>query len=331
MKKIFFPFIMLLLISGLLSAQPEKEIVIPSYLKPGDTIALVAPSYKQDVKDIEFAVRWLDSLGFHILLGKCMDTKTSTVYCGSEEERLADFQAALDNPSVKAVMATRGGYGAVKLLDKLDFSLFSRYPKWLCGFSDFTAFHSHLNRVCRTATIHSVMPAIITPESIKRESVQSLIDALTGKILKYEVSPNPHNRNGNSCGELVGGNLSVLVSLSGSLSEMDFDGKILVIEDCDEYYYHIDRMLTELRRAGKLEHLAGLIVGNFVRLKELKTDGLAMNKSIEQIVLSNCEGYHFPILFDAPIGHVKNNHAYRLGLPCRLTVGVKCNITMEPM
>ena len=326
MKKISILFLLPVVMLGNLYSQKERSIIVPPYLKAGDTIGLVAPSYKQNIEEIEFAMKWLDSLGFKVLLGNCLDTKKSTIYAGSEEERLADFQSMLDNPSVKAIMAARGGYGAVKLLDKLDFTRFTQHPKWLCGFSDLTCFHSHLNKVYRTASIHSVMPFIITPGNCHNEAAQSLIKALKGEPLEYAVSPDPHNRQGQAKGELIGGNLSLLVSLSGSVSEMNFDGKILVMEDCDEYYYHIDRMLTELRRAGKLEHLAGLIVGEFVRLKEIQTDGVVMGKTLEEIVLENCEGYDFPILFNAPVGHVKNNYALRLGCVCQLEVGTNCVI-----
>lgn len=329
MKKAFVLFLLSVVLFGNSFSQKERDIIIPEYLKRGDTIGLVAPSYKQNINEIEFALKWLDSLGFKVLIGNCMDTKKSSLYAGTEEERLADFQSMLNNPSVKAIMATRGGYGALKLIDRLDFTRFNQHPKWLCGFSDITCFHSHLNKVYRTASIHSVMPFIITPENCNNEAAQSLIKALTGEPLQYTVAPNSYNRNGHAEGELIGGNLSLLVSLSGSVSEMEFDEKILVIEDCDEYYYHIDRMLTELRRAGKLEHLAGLIVGEFVRLKEIQTDGVVMGKKIEEIVLENCRDYHYPILFNAPVGHVRNNYALRLGCLCQMDVGENCVIRVE--
>lgn len=313
------------------SVDTTHGVIVPPFLAKGDTVVLIAPSYKEDLEDIAYAVNWLESQGFYVLPGHCIDTRKSTIYSGTDEERAADLQAAIDNPSVKAVLATRGGYGAVRVVDKVDWSRFRENPKWLCGFSDFTVFHSHVNRQCKVATIHSMMPLSINEENSELIGAQSFLKAIQGDSLVYTVSPNSKNKPGKATAEIIGGNLSILISLTGSVSEMDFDGKILFIEDCDEYYYHVDRMLMELKRAGKLENLAGLIVGGFVRLKEIRTPGIKFGKQIEDIVLDVCGEYSYPILFDFPAGHIKTNCALRLGGNCLLEVGEKGAVSTVKM
>lgn len=302
------------------AGQTDESVIIPPYLKKGDTIAFVAPAYKDDWNEIKYAVQWFEKQGFHILKGKCIDLRHSSIYSGTDAERAADFQAMLDNPSVKAIMATRGGYGTVHMIDKVDWSHFREHPKWICGFSDITVFHSHVNRQCRVATLHSMMPLSIREDNSEQQGAQSLLKALKGQPLVYSVPSSAKNRVGKAKGELIGGNLSLLISLTGSVSEMDYDGKILFIEDCDEYTYHVDRMLMELKRAGKLEHLAGLIVGGFVRLKEIEEPRIKFGKSVEDIVLDICGEYSYPILFDFPAGHIKTNCALRLGTTCTMDV-----------
>ena len=298
----------------------NEGVIVPPFLSKGDTIGLVAPAYKDDLNEIKYAIQWLEKQGFHILNGQCIDLHHSTIYSGTDEERAADFQAMLDNPSVKAIVATRGGYGVVRMIDKVDWSHFREHPKWICGFSDITVIHSHVNRQCRVATIHSMMPLSIKAENSEQIGAQSLLKALKGQPLAYTVPSSAKNRAGKATGELIGGNLSLLISLTGSVSEMDYDGKILFIEDCDEYYYHVDRMLMELKRAGKLEKLAGLIVGGFVRLKEIDAPNIKFGKTVEEIVWDVCGEYSFPILFDFPAGHIKTNCALRLGTTCTMEV-----------
>lgn len=229
-------------------------------------------------------------------------------FAGNDELRRKDLQQFLDDKSIKAIIAARGGYGTIRIIDELDFSLFNKNPKWLVGFSDITVLHSHIHETCGVQTIHGQMPLNI-PDATK-PSLESLRKALFGEPLNYTFESNLHNKPGEVSGELIGGNLTLLVMLSQSISEMDFTNKILFIEDVGEYLYSIDRMLWNLKRAGKLAALRGLVVGGFT---DLKDNDISFGSIIEEIILAHVDEYNYPVCFDFPAGHLADNHALVLG------------------
>jgi len=289
-------------------------MIYPPFLKAGDTIGIVAPARKINPKELEFAIRWWEEKGFWVSLGKHLFA-THHQYAGTDEERLNDLQNMLDNSDIKAIFCARGGYGTLRIVDKLEFLSFNLDPKWICGYSDATVLHSHLNKVCGVATIHSTMPVSMNGNNI--ENLNTLYKTLTGEQHFYQWHPHILNRAGECSGQLVGGNLSLLYALSGSDSEIDTANKILFIEDVDEYLYHIDRMMLQLKRAGKLANLAGLLVGSFTKMRD---NEVPFGRTYEQIILEHCDDYCFPIAFNFPAGHEEQNVAMKFGASYSLTV-----------
>jgi len=289
-------------------------MIYPPYLTAGDTIGIVAPARKVSREELEFAIRWWEEKGFRIVLGKHLFAEDHQ-YAGTDDERAEDLQNMLDNREVKAVFCARGGYGVLRIVDQLEFLSFNLEPKWICGFSDITVLHSHINKICGVATIHSTM--LISMNGHNLLNLETLFKTLTGEEFLYKCKPHPLNRVGECIGELTGGNLSLLYALSGSISEMDTAQKILFIEDVDEYLYHIDRMMLHLKRAGKLKDLAGLLVGSFTKMRD---NDIAFGSTFEQIIREHCEEYNFPIAFNFPAGHDEINVAMKFGAPYHLTV-----------
>ena len=262
--------------------------------------------------------RW----GWKVKTGRTVGKKDFT-FGGTDEERRQDFQAMLDDPSVQAIMCARGGYGFVRIIDELDFSRFARHPKWIIGFSDITVLHGHLNRNYGIASIHAKMCNSFPDdwskaEPIQIETIESIRQALTGARMQYTAAPHALNKAGTASGVLVGGNLKTIETLSGTKSDLLTAGKILFVEDTGEYLYSIDRMFCNLKRTGKLEHLAGLIVGGF----KIKPDneGEEFGRTVYDIVLEKTKEYHYPVAFDFPVGHQKNNYALKCGVTHRLEV-----------
>jgi muramoyltetrapeptide carboxypeptidase len=290
-------------------------MIYPPFLNVGDTIGFVAPARTINQAELEFAIRWWEEKGFHIVLGKHLFAEHHQ-YAGTDEERYEDFQNMLDNSDIKAIFCARGGYGAMRIVDRLDFLSFNLEPKWICGFSDITVLHSHLHKKCDVATIHSTMP--VSMNGNNPENLETLYQTLIGKSQHYQWHPHILNRTGECSGQLVGGNLSLLYALSGSVSDIDTTNKILFIEDVDEYLYHIDRMMLQLKRAGKLAHLAGLLAGSFTKMKD---NDVAFGKLFEQIIYEHCEEYSYPIAFNFPAGHDELNVAMKFGACYNLEVG----------
>jgi len=289
-------------------------MIYPPYLTAGDTIGIVAPARKVKREELEFAIHWWERKGFRVALGKHLFAEDHQ-YAGSDTARIEDFQNMLDNSNIKAIFCARGGYGTLRIIDKLEFLGFSLEPKWICGFSDVTVLHSHINKTCGIATIHSTMPISANGNSII--NLETLFQILIGENPLYECKQHPLNRTGKCIGEITGGNLSLLYALSGSISDLDTTHKILFIEDVDEYLYHIDRMMLQLKRAGKLKNLAGLLVGSFTKMKD---NDIAFGNTFEQIIREHCEEYVFPIAFNFPAGHDEVNVAMKLGAAYTLTV-----------
>lgn len=284
-------------------------MIIPSYLAPGDTVALAAPARKISQIEILPAVNWLKSVGFNVFYDDRLFAEEHQ-FAGDDTVRAAYIQDLLDNDNVNAIWCVRGGYGSARIIDRLDFSRFQQHPKWICGYSDITVFHNHLHRHLQTATIHATMPINVTEASVQTPVVQSFLDALTGKPLTYKIAPHPLSRWQPFSGTMVGGNLSMLYSLIGSPSDIDTTDKVLFIEDLDEYLYHIDRMMLNLKRSGKLQNVKALLVGH---LSEMHDNTIPFGKTAEEIVADHCREFDFPVIFNVPAGHLPDNRAFRLG------------------
>jgi muramoyltetrapeptide carboxypeptidase len=288
-------------------------MIIPPYIAPGDQIAIVAPARKITVEELSPALEQIRSWGFVPVLGKNV-YEVHNQFAGTDEQRLADMQWALDDPEIKAVIAARGGYGCLRLIDRLDFSEFTKRPKWLVGYSDLTVFHSHINKTTNVATIHATMPINFHKD---KHATQTLFNALSGKTNNYSFSLAESKNAANVDAIVMGGNLSLLYSMLGSVSDVDTDGKILFIEDLDEYLYHIDRMMVALKRAGKLKNLRALLVGSFT---EMKDNSVPFGKNIHEIILDAVKEYDFPVFFNFPAGHQDLNNAITMGKTCTLSL-----------
>lgn len=292
----------------------EFPTQLPPYLQAGDTIGIVAPARKVSEEEMAPAIKFLEDAGLQVSLGNHIFSSDNQ-FGGTDKERATDFQSMLDAPEVKAILCARGGYGSVRIIDRLDFSTFMRQPKWVCGFSDITVFHSHIHTHCHIATLHSTLAFNIAKNTAAANG--TLLEALFGKKITHVCPSHPLNRTGNTTGEIVGGNLSMLYSLLGSPSDINTDGKILFIEDLDEYLYHIDRMMMNLKRNGKLAHLAGLIVG---ALSDMHDNTIPFGKTAEEIVAEHCAEYDYPVCFGLPAGHINDNRAIIFGQQVTLDV-----------
>ena len=302
-------------------ALQQSSASIP-FLKKGDTIAITCPSGFITANDCASAIAKLQEWGFRVKLGNTIGAKNNT-FAGTDQERREDLQRVLDDPQVQAILLGRGGYGAVRIIDSLDFTRFKQAPKWIIGFSDATVFHFHVMRHCGLPTLHSKMcnsfpDDFRTASDLQKQTIESIRQCLTGENMQYNAPANPSNRAGKASGLLIGGNLSVIHTICGSPSDVDVDGKILFLEDVGEYAYKIDGMLWNLKRSGKLARLAGLIVGKF-RLKP-DDEGEAFGHTLEQMILEKVRGTDYPVCFDFPVGHVLENYALRCGVQHELTV-----------
>jgi muramoyltetrapeptide carboxypeptidase len=302
------------------SASP---LIIPAYLQPGDTIGITCPAGSITLKEIQPAIDLIGSWGFRIKVGDTVGKKDFT-FGGTDEERARDLQQMMDDPSLKAILCARGGYGSVHIIDQLDFKGLSDHPKWIIGFSDITVIHCHLHRHLNMASIHSKMCNSFPDDWTKAEPVQidtilSIRQALTGGKIIYPITPSDKNRMGVGEGQLVGGNLKTIETLAGTASDLPTAGKILFVEDTGEYLYSIDRMFWNLERTGKLAGLQGLLVGGF----KIRPDdpGEDFGRSLYDIVLARVGHYAFPVCFDFPVGHQKDNYALKYGISHRLEVG----------
>ena len=305
------------------SAHGELPLTIPPYLRAGDTIGITCPSGDITEKEIQPAVQLIESWGFRIKIGETVGKK-DFIFGGADEERAADFQHMVNDPEVSAILCARGGYGAVHIIDRLDFSPLAHRPKWVIGFSDVTVLLCHLHSNLNLASIHSKMCNSFPDDWSKADPVQadcilSIRRALSGEQMRYSAIPNPMNRSGFAEAPIVGGNLKTIESLAGTVSDIDTAGKILFVEDTGEYLYSIDRMFWHLQRTGRLDRLAGLVVGGF----KVKPDdpGEEYGHSVYDIVSARVKPYAYPVCFDFPVGHQKDNYALKYGMPHVLEVG----------
>jgi len=297
--------------SGL--SDPQTSGLRPPYLKKGDKVAITCPAKKLP-SPMTDAVQLLESWGLEVVLGETVNASFHQ-FAGDDELRAKDMQRFIDDDSIKAIIAARGGYGTVRMIDKVDFSRFSQNPKWLVGFSDITVLHTHLFNNYHTQTIHGQMPVNIPDASAK--SLQTLKRALFGEPLRYHFDSHHRNKSGIAEGILIGGNLSLLVAVSGSVSDINYEEKILFIEDVGEYLYSIDRMIRMLDRAGKLKNLKGLMVGGFT---EMKDNDIPFGQTVSEIIMSVVEKYNYPVCFDFPAGHIPGNCSIVLGSRASLSI-----------
>ncbi|RYG18938.1 MAG: LD-carboxypeptidase [Chitinophagaceae bacterium] len=287
--------------------------IAPPYLKKGDKIAIVCPAKKLP-KPIDAAIEILKSWGLQVVIGDTVSADYHQ-FAGNDSLRTADLQTFLNDSEIKAIIAGRGGYGTIRIIDELDFSAFEAEPKWLVGFSDITVLLSHTFAKLQTQSIHAQMP--YTFEESTPEALESLRKILFGEKIQYRYESTFINKKGTAEGILVGGNLTLLIAVEGSVSEMDFTDKILFIEDVGEHEYAIDRMMRILKRKGKLNKLKGLIVGAF---NELGEENIPFGQSPEEVIYELVKEYDYPVCFNFPTGHIEDNRAMVLGAKVSLQI-----------
>lgn len=303
-----------------------NNMLIPRYLQKGDAVGIVAPARKVSPEEMEAGIEWILGQGWKpVYTARLFGSDNQ--FSGTDEERRQDFQEKLDNPAIRAIFCARGGYGSIRFIDKLDFSTFVKDPKWIVGFSDVTVMHSHILQNFGVASIHGPMLFSFGNHKTSPESLATLNNALTG--MSYSIGYDavlPHHE-GEAEGILCGGNLSILYALSGSVSEMDMQGKILFIEDIDEYLYHIDRMMIQLKRSGKLSGLAGLIVGG---MTDMRDNAIPFGKLACEIIHEHTAEYGYPVAMGFPAGHIVDNRCLVLGTSVKLSVSdhIKLNFNL---
>ena len=285
----------------------------PNELKIGDKVSIVAPAGKLVKGTLENALKTLEGWGLQVTLGQFIN-KGHHYFSGTDRERLIDLQNALDNPEIKAIFCARGGYGITRIIDSVNFEGFKSSSKWIIGFSDITALHFHAHKM-EIASVHSVMPTGFG--DAETESIESLRKILFGGDLHYEFESNQLNRNGSASAQIIGGNLSLIMDSIGTSSNIDFDNKILFIEEIDEYFYKIDRMLVQLKRAGKLSKLAGLIVGHMTEMKDTK---VPFGKTVNELIAEHVSEFSYPIAYTVPVGHEPLNIAIPCSYACNMNI-----------
>ena len=289
---------------------------LPPNLKQGDKIGIAASARKITEEELAPAIAIFESWGLEVVLHPDLFAKQNQ-FAGLDETRAGVLNSYLQNPDIKAIIFARGGYGTVRIIDKIDFSFLDKFPKWLIGYSDITVLHSHVHANTNWCTLHATMPINMQKHNLNSQSVLGLKSILMDGIkINYPILDHPLNRKGNASAQLVGGNLSVIYSLLGSASDIDTSNKILFLEDLDEYLYHIDRMMQALKRAGKLDNLAGLIIGG---MSDMKDNAVPFGLNAEEIIADAVKDLNYPVLFSFPSGHQDLNLPILLGG----TIGLK--------
>lgn len=325
-KRITYYLICVVFFFGIITLSAQNNniknsttLIQPDYLKAGDTVAIVAPSgiLKNRNEEVEQAIRLLESWSLNVVVGAHVFSKDDH-FAGTDAERCEDFQTALDDPKISAIWSARGGYGTVRILDKLDYTKFKESPKWIIGYSDITALHNQVHNE-GFESLHALMCVSLTKDlSEIKESLTTFKNALFGKPIVYKLQGSFYNKTGNVTAPVVGGNLTILHTMLGSNTSIDTSNKILFIEEIGEYKYHIDRMLQSLKRAGYFENCKGVMVGDMSKMRKNTTP---WGTSVEQLILDVLAAYDFPIVFNVPAGHEKENRALILGRNVTLTVG----------
>ncbi len=289
-------------------------MITPKSLQQGDTVGIISTARKVSKEEIKPAIQFLENWGLKAVLGNSIGAEENQ-YAGSDDLRAADFQQMLDDPKIKAIWCAKGGYGTVRIIDKIDFSTFKKNPKWIVGYSDMTVLHSHIHNF-GIETLHAQI--FLGIEKKSKEAAESIRKVLFGEDYRIEfTTENAQVNTGNYSGELIGGNLSVLYSLCGSNSAMETDGKILFIEDLDEYLYHIDRMMMNLKRNSTLKKLKALIVGG---MTDMHDNAIPFGKTTDEIILDAVKEYNYPVIFNFPAGHIEDNRALIMGRKVELKI-----------
>lgn len=289
---------------------------IPSYLKKGDCIGIACPAGFMPKKNARTCMNTLQDWGYKVKVGKSLGSQFH-YFSGTDEERCNDVQEMLDDKNIKAILFGRGGYGVGRIIEKLDFSKFKKNPKWLIGFSDITIFHTHLETNFNIASLHAPMAGAFNKNGYKNEYVISLQKALKGTKGNYVCKPHYFNKLGKAEGDLIGGNLALLAHVIGTSSDFSTKNKILFIEDIGEYIYNVDRMLYQLKRSGKLKNLKALIVGGFSDMKDTTTP---FGKTVYEVIQEAVAEYQFPVCYQFPVSHEKENVALKIGVKYKLNV-----------
>lgn len=295
-------------------------ITLPKYLKKGDTIGIVCPAGFMDAEKMQTCISTLKDWGYKVKLGKTVSSDSQNYFSGTDEERLTDLQQMLDDDDVSAVLCGRGGYGTGRIIDQLRFKQFKKRPKWIIGYSDITVLHSHIYSNYYISTLHSPMASAFNDGGHSNEYILSLKNALEGKPTSVTATGNEFNRKGDVEGDLVGGNLAILAHLVGTGSDIKTKERILFIEDVGEQMYNIDRMMHQLKRAGKLEKLNGLIFGIF---SDIKDTDRPFGTPLQEMLWNIIKEYDYPVCFDFPVSHTDKNYALKVGVRHRLKVGEK--------
>lgn len=292
-------------------------VAIPPYLKTGDTVGILSTARKIDKRSIQPAVKMLEDWGFHVQIGATIGAEYYQ-FAGMDHLRAKDLQMMMDDPEVKCIYLAKGGYGTIRIIDRLDFTGLVNHPKWIAGFSDVTVLHAHLNNCLNMATLHCHMAGGLSEESISSATINSIHQRLTGHHTTTHLPYHAYNQTGIVEGTLIGGNLSILYNLIGMQEDFDPKGKVLFLEEVDEYLYHVDRMLWALKRTNKFEELKGVLVGG---MTDMNDNEIPYGKEAEAILHEHLSNEGIPVAFGFPAGHHKNNQAFYLNQTVKLEVG----------
>jgi len=288
-------------------------MIQPPALNPGDLIYITAPAKLMDAQAVTYAKKYLEENGFKVLISKnCLGKHH--YFSGTDEERLSDLQFGIDHPEVRAILCARGGYGSIRILDRINWANVLLEPKWMIGFSDITVFHHRLQKL-GIQSIHGTMP--INFEKNTDEALKTLLGSITGNFTPFVLAPNKTNKTGLATGNLIGGNLSIIYSMLGTTDQYDFEDAILFLEDVGEHYYQVERMIFALGKAGVFEKIKGLIIGGMTELED--TDP-PLGRSIEEIILEQLRFSNMPVLFNFPTGHITDNRALVIGKHIKISV-----------
>lgn len=299
--------------------------ILPAYLKSGDTIGITCPAGALPLEKAQTCIETLQQWGYRVKTGNTLGSRYH-YFSGTDEQRRADLQEMLDDDQVRAILCGRGGYGLSRIIDRLDFSAFLKNPKWILGFSDITVLQAHLYSRFQIGSLHCSMAAAFQDGEYKNPFIQAIRSALAGASAGYSSGPHPLDRPGEATAELIGGNLSLMAHLLGSPSSINTDGKILFLEDVGEYLYNIDRMMIQLDRAGLLRELKGLIFGGFTDLKDTTTP---FGQEVADLLHDKIKDYGYPVCFDFPVSHEKENYALKIGQIYQLSVTKEKTVLKE--
>jgi muramoyltetrapeptide carboxypeptidase len=292
-------------------------MIHPPSLKRGDTIGITCPAGYMPREKAQACITTLMDWGYEVMIGNTLGSSSNNYFSGSDDERLEELQAMMDNKDINAILFARGGYGMGRIIDRINFKRFIKNPKWVIGFSDITVMHCHLLAKYKIASLHAPMAAAFNDEEPENPFTRSLRDALSGKKAAYNTIPHPYNILGKAKGILTGGNLSLFVNMIGTTSEIDTDGTILFLEDIGEYLYNVDRMLWQLKRSGKLKKLKGLILGGFTDMKDTERPfGKQMDEILQEVVGDAA----YPVCYHFPVSHERENYALKIGIKYKLSV-----------